>query len=103
MAVAFFEISVPRDGTPEPEPQRNKQKLIVKAESESEPSEQESAAKFVAEFFQRFDQNRDDIVEPQETPLAFRRFGFYQFDANGNGTLSREEILSAAERPRRKR
>ena len=101
MAVAFFEVAEPRGASAEPEPQRNKQKLIVKAESEK--SELESDNKFVEDFFKRFDKNNDGIVEPNETPLAFRRFAFYDIDANQNKKLSRDEVLSAEQHRRRKR
>ena len=101
MAIAFFEVSEPRDSPAESEPQLNKQKLIVKAAAER--SEQGSVDTFVHEFFQRFDKNRDEMVEAYETPLAFRRFGFASFDENGDGKLSRDEIRSAAQRQRRKR
>ncbi|MDB5335068.1 MAG: alkyl hydroperoxide reductase/Thiol specific antioxidant/Mal allergen [Planctomycetaceae bacterium] len=101
MAVAFFEVAEPRNVPAEPEPQRNKQKLIVKAGTEK--SETESAEKFVGEFFTRFDKNSDGIVEAHETPLAFRKYGFRDFDSNSDGKLSRDEIQSAAQRSRKKR
>lgn len=100
MAVVFFEVSEPRDALSEPEPQRNKQKLIVRMEPDK--SETESATKFVDDFFERFDKNRDGLVEPHETPLGFRRFGFHEFDANRDGKLSRDEIQSQANYRRKK-
>ncbi len=101
MAVAFFEIAVPRNVAEEAEPQRNKQKLIV--HSGAEDRERESADKFVKDFFERFDQNKDGTVEPHETPLGFRRYGFHQYDGNRDAKLTRDEIQTAAQRPRRKR
>lgn len=99
MAIAFFEVSEPRDAASEPEPQRNKQKLIVNTGSEK--SERESAEQFVGDFFKRFDKNHDGVVEAKETPLGFRRFGFHEFDANGDGKLSRDEVQTAAEHRKR--
>ena len=101
MAVGFFEVAEPRDALAEPEPQRNKQKLVIKMGAEKE--ELESVEKFVADFFKRFDKNHDGVVEKLETPLGFRNYGFRNFDENGDGKLSREEIESAAKRPRKKR
>jgi hypothetical protein len=101
MAIAFFEVSEPRDALSEPEPQRNKQKLIVKAATEK--TEQGSVETFVEDFFKRFDKNHDNLVEPHETPIGFRRYGFRNYDENDDGKLSREEIRDAAERRRKKR
>jgi peroxiredoxin len=102
MAVAIFEVSEPRNGPAEPEPQRNKQKLVVKTGPEKTGSDSSSAEKFVVEFFDRFDKNKDGVVEKSETPLAFRQYGFNQFDSSRDGTLTRDEIQAAAEK-RRKR
>lgn len=99
MAIAFFEVSEPRDGNSEPEPRSSKQKLIMREGTEK--SEQESNEQFVADFFKRFDKNKDGIVESLETPLGFRKFGFQRYDENGDGKLSREEIQSAAQRRKR--
>ena len=95
MAIAFFEVSEPRDGSTEPEPRRNKQRLILK---DMEKEETQSVEAFVDEFFQKFDKNRDGTVEPHETSLAFRKFGFRSYDENQDGKLSRDEIRSAAQR-----
>ena len=95
MAVAFFEVSEPRDGSTEPEPQRNKQRLILK---DMQKDEMPSTEVFVNDFFQKFDKNRDDVVEPHETSLAFRKFGFRNYDEDRDGKLSRDEIRSAAQR-----
>ncbi len=100
MAIAFLEVTEPRSGEQEAEPQRNKQKLIVKTAEEK--SETKATDEFVKQFFARFDKNRDGLVERQETPLGFRRFGFFDFDANDDGKLDREEVQAAAEARQRK-
>ncbi|HET6422205.1 MAG TPA: alkyl hydroperoxide reductase, partial [Planctomycetaceae bacterium] len=101
MAIAFFEIAVPRNIPEEAEPSRNKQKLVLPGGTEAHA--EESAVKFVSDFFTRFDKNNDGIVEKHETPLAFRQYGFRRYDVNNDGELSRDEIQTAAERPRQKR
>lgn len=101
MAIGFYEVSVPRDTGDEPEPPRNKQKLIVRTGEDK--TEADASEQFVKEFFERFDKNGDRFVEEQETPLAFRRFGFHRYDANRDGKLSRDEIVTAAQDQRRKR
>lgn len=99
MAIGFFEVAEPRDSNSESEPQRNKQKLIMKTAPEA--VENASNEKFVDDFFKRFDKNRDGVVEAEETPLAFRNFGFWNFDANQDKKLSRDEIEAAAKRRKR--
>lgn len=101
MAVAFFEVSVPLAANAESEPQSNKQKLIVRAQTDT--SQRESVDRFATDFFQRFDKNKDGSVVPAETPLAFRRFGFYIYDVDRDGKLTREEVESAEQHRQKKR
>lgn len=99
MAVGFFEVAEPRDAKFEAEPQRNKQKLIMKTAADTQ--EHSSDEKFVDDFFKRFDKNHDGVVTAEETPLAFRSFGFGKFDADNDKKLSRDEIEAAAKRRKR--
>jgi hypothetical protein len=89
MAVAFFEIAVPRDGTGE-----------SKAEPPPDPAEEQrrkaGVAQFVTRFFQRFDANGDGQVTRSEVPVAIDRFGFGRFDDDGDDRLTREEVERAA-------
>jgi peroxiredoxin/mono/diheme cytochrome c family protein len=101
MAIAFFEMAVPRNAPEEAEPPRSKQRLIVKMGAER--TETESAETFVKDFFARFDRNRDDVVEEAETPLAFRKYAFPKYDDDQDGKLTRDEIHTAAKQSRRKR
>ncbi len=93
MVVAFFEISVPRNGPQEAEPPKNKRRLVM---HEGQGAKDNAAEKFADDFFGRFDGNKDGVVEPHETPLAFRKFAFHRYDDNDDKKLSREEVLSAA-------
>ena len=97
MVVAFFEISVPRNGPQEAEPRRNKRRLVMR---EEQGTKDNAAELFANDFFGRFDGNKDGVVEPYETPLAFRKFAFHRYDDNDDKKLSREEVLSAAEHGR---
>ena len=89
MAVAFFEIAVPRDrsGTAKSEPPPDP------AEEQQRNAEIE---RFVAKFFERFDANGDGQVTRSEVPVAIDRFGFGRFDDDGDDRLTREEIERAA-------
>ena len=52
---------------------------------------------FVVKFLERFDINRDGIVDRDEPPLSFQRFGFNKFDRNPHdGQLTEAEIRQAA-------
>jgi hypothetical protein len=54
----------------------------------------------VQEFLKKMDRNADGVVEREETPVTFQRFGFRQLDENWDGRLERGEIeAAAAQRP----
>ncbi len=97
MAVAFFEVSVPRGGVKDPEHPRAKRASEAKTDPLTEMATEAAArAEFVTQFLERFDKNHDGLVERDETPMAFQRFGFYRHDHNHDGRLTREELESAA-------
>jgi peroxiredoxin len=101
MAVTFFEISEPlatADGqkpAPESKPASDSKPMVSTPTGEAEEKSAQVAA-YVADFFQKFDGNKDDVVERAETPLAFRNFGFSQMDANRDSKITREEVENAA-------
>ena len=88
MAVAFFAVSEPRKNQPLERP----------AEHATEDSLEESQRidEFVLRFIGRFDKNNDGEVDRFETPLAVRRFGFRNYDHDGDGRLTHAEIREAA-------
>jgi peroxiredoxin len=87
MAIAFLEISEPRDAAKRQS--RNRP-------AANSPDKTAAVEAFVAGFMKRFDLNRDGQVDRDEPPLSFRRFGFNRFDANGDGRLTPNEIRDAA-------
>jgi len=97
MAVAFFEVARPRttevDGAVRPNGPG------VGASTATLTAEELAAArtKFVDEFFDKLDGNRDGVVTLLETPLGFRRFGFTRFDEDKNDKITREEVSRVSE------
>jgi hypothetical protein len=90
MAVAFFEIAVPRY-------KDDKSRREPTATAADTKKRQAKSAQFAAEFLRRFDTNQDGQVERTELPLATERFGFHSLDANADGRLTRSEVEHAAE------
>jgi len=92
MAVAFFDIAYPRDSP------------RIYVSHKKPPNSTELAAKqkridkAVDDFFKLLDKNGDGIILEDETPDAFRRYGFWRLDHNHNNQLERQEIARAAER-----
>ena len=92
MAVAYLEIAHPR-GQPHvyvdqgPSEHREDQ-------AQQQKKIREASRKFLAGL----DRNRDGVVEAEEAPEAFRRFGFSRIDRNRDGRLDREEIEAEAAR-----
>jgi len=84
MAIAFLEVSEPRG-----------MKRRPAGKPARKPADTAAIEAFVAKFLQRFDKNRDGVVERDETPLSFRTFGFNRFD-DGDGRLTADEIRRAA-------
>ncbi|WLD11478.1 redoxin domain-containing protein [Planctellipticum variicoloris] len=95
MALAFFEVSEPlsRDGVGQPSP-RPVAATVAKPAPEQDRAAEINA--FAADFLDRFDRDRNGIVERTETPLVFRTYGFREIDANGDGGLTRDEVEAAA-------
>ena len=93
MAIAFFEVSEPRAA-----PLQTSQTPPVDVHA-SVPAEQLARRQAEADrMLLAFDKNGDGLIARQETPLAFRRFGFNEIDRNRDEMLTREEIEDAARR-----
>lgn len=90
MAVAFLEVSAPREVTYSENAKPAKRSEVARSKSEKK------VTAFVSQFFDRFDRNRDDMVDQSETPLSTRAFGFRHLDDNHDNRLSRCEVRKAA-------
>ena len=97
MAVAFFEVAVPRfpgEGSSADTAQKSNIAAVDNA------SQSEIAAKrqeFVDDFFVKLDANGNGIVELLEAPLSVRRFGFARFDQDRDNKITRTEVEQSAE------
>jgi hypothetical protein len=91
MAVAFFEIAVPRKQTTDA-------KLNPAVTAAEVDRRSERAQRFTKQFFERFDSNADRQIHRSELPLSMELFGFWDWDDNGDGSLSPTEITRAVER-----
>ena len=90
MAVAFFDVAVPRDRSEE----RN---TSVRAAATNELPRQQKIDAYVDRFFQALDRNGDGQVAESETPVIVRRRNFRRIDSDENGYLTESEILQFAE------
>jgi len=92
MAVAFFDIAHPRDQP------RVLARPARKKHSDDEAGRQRRIEEEVANFLTQLDRNGDGVVVRDETPEAFRRYGFRKIDHNRDGRLERSEIEAEAAR-----
>jgi hypothetical protein len=91
MAVAFFEIAVPRHKTSDANAQGATSAVEV-------DQRDERVQRITTEFFGSFDSNADGRIHRSELPLSMERFGLWQWDENGDGNLTRAEVTHAVER-----
>ncbi|MDZ4781845.1 MAG: redoxin domain-containing protein [Planctomycetia bacterium] len=89
MAVAFFEVAVPRSATA-PTPS------TVDDAAAQVAQRREKAGQHADRFMKKFDANGDGLVDRHELPLATERFGDWSLNENADGSLTREDIFRAA-------
>jgi len=98
MAVAFFEVAVPRFPGENSSGTASKPTNVSSSPKAANPEELASKRqKFVDEFFLKLDANKNGIVELLETPLSVRRFGFSKFDQDRDNKITRTEVEQSAE------
>ncbi|MCH2178240.1 MAG: redoxin domain-containing protein [Mariniblastus sp.] len=88
MAVAFFEVSQPRN---------TKVQKTTESTTETHPFKRhQNRAKqgqVVDNFFDRFDRNSDGRIIRSEVTKAMKHFGFQSYDLNGDDQITREELF----------
>lgn len=89
MAIVFFAIAEPFHGDAS-------QPTLKVAKKKASMNHEDEAIKFVEDFFNRFDLNRDNEILKEELPTAMRSFGFKRLNTNRDDHLDREEIKTLA-------
>ena len=95
MAVGFVIVSEPRNGKNNAVVELTEEEKVALAEKEK--AIEKEVAEFVDDFFRRFDANNNGTVELTELPRSTRRFGRWNIDLNGDGTVTREEVEIGAD------
>ena len=99
MAVAFFEVARPRT------PVKNEATGRSTKEASAAPSTTGTIQKnapdakanaFADEFLNRFDSNRDNVVITAEVSRIVRDYSFRTLDVNGDGKITRDELLESS-------
>lgn len=92
MAVAFFDIAHPR----------GKPHIIARPKNKKTPQDQAERQQRiedeVAKFLAQLDRDGDGVIVKDETPEAFRRYGFRRIDHNRDDRIDRSEIEAEAAR-----
>lgn len=89
MALAFFEVSRPLAATGPGD--------HGAAAETHDATVALRAAKYADEFLARFDRNRDDAVTKAEASAAVRMLSFSILDRDGDGRITRPELLAAVQ------
>ena len=99
MAVAFFEVSRPRNESDSLQQRSIAQRSDRPAQTMSKPLDlpQDDATKYAEEYLAKWDSNKDGIVSWEESPRILRDFGFFRIDRNNDRQITREELIQAGQ------
>ena len=99
MAVAFFEVSRPRNGSENLQSRSIAQRSNREADSMNKASNapNQSAVKYAEDYLTKWDSNGDGIVSWEESPRVLRDFGFSRIDRNNDRQITREELIQAGQ------
>lgn len=99
MAIAFFDIEVPREDADEVAKNRSVEDSTEFVREITERAEriERRRAKEEKEIWARFDKNGDGEILRDEVPRSVRTWGFRRFDANRDGKVTKEEVRAQVE------
>jgi len=96
MAIGFFDVSVPR----KPSKKKPAKRFV---DEPGEPTRAELAKleskidNVVNDFFKRFDDDKDGLIQRSELPLSMQsRRGYSKFNTDGERGLTRDEVAAEA-------
>ncbi|MFK7767530.1 MAG: redoxin domain-containing protein [Mariniblastus sp.] len=96
MAIAFFDVSVPRNDNQRVAQRRLETQQSKESASAREESRNKKAKEFAVSFFERFDNDTDGLITREELPVSIRSYGFRRYDRNRSGDLTPDEIETEA-------
>ena len=109
MAVAFFEVARPRTpgssvaiGRPTKEARATLSTTTLSTIATNTTATSQSNAQaaranaFADEFLKRFDSNKDNVVITAEVSRIVRDYSFRTLDVNGDGKITRDELLESS-------
>jgi peroxiredoxin len=102
MAVAFLEVAKPLNDVQDRSDSvsSNHQNSLAASNAGTLPDDPNAIA-FADNLLRKYDRNRDGQLSREEAPQIIRDYSFSKLDANGNGIVTRDEIVAATTRKRR--
>ncbi|MEP3482331.1 MAG: redoxin domain-containing protein [Fuerstiella sp.] len=95
MAVAFFQVSEPRASNKNASKNGNRNKAQPRTKAQM-AKRQEKIDRYVARALSKMDANQDGQIARSETSVVVRHFNFDDFDHDGNGIATKEELIQTA-------
>ncbi len=101
MSVAFLEVARPlKRETASPESPEPTSTLATVKNQQSELTERQT--KYADDFLAKFDKNKDGVVAVVEVPRIVKENSFNRIDTDGDGSITRDELIAVARTKRGK-
>ncbi len=96
MAVAFLEVAKPlHDAESASHSVSSGTSNASLASNETTPPEDQKAAAFADKLLKKYDRNSDGQLSKEEAPQIIRDYSFGKLDINGDGIVTKKEIVTA--------